>query len=146
MDAFRCVEKPCRHSCCVRNQVWDVRTLEQWLILSLSMGMASGDAFCSLLTFIPLVWPPLSPFEHSLHLPAAAGVAELRMQGCPLCCSHPSSCQACLGQLQLQGRGWGWGCKWMWGKSGFQSPCFGWVLGGSPATGSPGLFHCVFHW
>lgn len=36
--------------------------------------------FCSLLTLSPLVWPSLSPFEHSLHLPAAAGVAELRMQ------------------------------------------------------------------
>lgn len=36
--------------------------------------------FCSLLTLILLVWPSLSPSEHSLHLPAAAGVAELRMQ------------------------------------------------------------------
>lgn len=39
--------------------------------------------FCSLLTLIPLVWPSLSPFEHSLHLPAAAGVAELRMHTLP---------------------------------------------------------------
>lgn len=40
--------------------------------------------FCSLLTLIPLVWPSLSPSEHSLHFPAAAGVAELRMQALSL--------------------------------------------------------------
>lgn len=68
------------HSCCVRSQFWDVRTQSSGWSWASRWAWPAVMLFCSLLTFIPLVWPSLSPFEHSLHLPAAAGVAELRMQ------------------------------------------------------------------
>lgn len=92
--------------------------------------------FCSLLTLIPLEWPSLSPSEHSLHLPAAASVAELRMQALsPLL--FPSLLLPGLPGATASSRaGWGWGWRWMWDEGGFQSLWFGWVLGRCPS-------HCV---
>lgn len=66
---------------------------------------------CSLLTLIPLVWPSLSLFEHSLPPPAAAGAAELRLQALSPLLFHPSSCQACLGQLPAPGQRMGLGME-----------------------------------
>lgn len=122
------------HSCCVRNQFWDVRTPEQWMILNLSMGMASGDA----------VLFPADPYSSSVAIPVPFW-ALTSPSSCSWCCwaedegSVPSAvplpppARPARGNCQLQGRGWGWGWRWMWGDGGFQSLWFGWVLGGCPS-------------